>query len=159
METILKVENLTKVFSRKGQPDFTAVNHIGFEMAPGDCLGLIGESGSGKSTMMKLLMSFYRTESGSITVGGKDIADYSHQAVRDRIAYVSQKVFFFSDTIRNNLTMGDTSITDDQIRKACEMAKADSFIETLQSKYDTVLSDKIITVDIAYIAVAVVIYI
>ena len=55
MEAILKVENLTKVFSRKGQSDFTAVDHISFELFPGECLGLIGESGSGKTTVVNMI--------------------------------------------------------------------------------------------------------
>ena len=75
METILKVENLTKVFSRKGQPDFTAVNHIGFEMAPGDCLGLIGESGSGKSTTVNMITRLLDVTEGSIVLDGMDITN------------------------------------------------------------------------------------
>lgn len=107
----------------------------------GSKVAIVGESGSGKSTLMKLLMAFYRPESGQIMIGGQDIAAYAPQTIRDRIAYVSQDVFFFSDTIRNNLTMGDASITDEQIHRACVMAKADSFIEELPMKYDTVLSE------------------
>ena len=117
------------------------LENFSLKVPAGSKIAVVGESGSGKSTMMKLLMSFYRPESGSITVGGQDIADYVPQAVRDRIAYVSQDVFFFSDTIRNNLTMGDASMTEEQLRRACTMAKADTFIEELPGKYDTVLSE------------------
>lgn len=65
---ILKVENLTKVFTRKGQPDFTAVNHISFELGRGECLGLIGESGSGKSTTVNLITRLLDATEGSITL-------------------------------------------------------------------------------------------
>ncbi len=107
----------------------------------GSKVAVVGESGSGKSTLMKLLMAFYRPESGQITVDGRNLVDYAPQAVRNRIAYVSQDVFFFSDTIRNNLTMGDPSVTEEELRRACAMAKADVFVEELPGKYDTVLSE------------------
>lgn len=117
------------------------LENFSLQIPKGSKVAIIGESGSGKSTMMKLLMKFYKPESGQITIGEQDIAAYAPQTIRDRIAYVSQDVFFFSDTIRNNLTMGDSSVTEEQIRRVCSMAKADSFIEELPEKYNTVLSE------------------
>ena len=73
MEPILKVNDLTKVFTRKGQPDFTAVNHISFELQPGECLGLIGESGSGKSTVVNMVTRLIDATEGSIILDGQDI--------------------------------------------------------------------------------------
>ena len=70
---ILKVDNLTKVFTRKGQPDFTAVDHISFEVEPGQCLGIIGESGSGKSTVANLITRLIDPTEGQIVLDGEDI--------------------------------------------------------------------------------------
>jgi len=73
VEPILRVDNLTKVFTRKGQPDFTAVNHISFELMPGECLGIIGESGSGKSTVANLITRLIDPTEGQIVLDGQDI--------------------------------------------------------------------------------------
>ncbi len=73
MGPILRVDNLTKVFTRKGQPDFTAVDHISFEVEPGQCLGIIGESGSGKSTVANLITRLIDPTEGQIVLDGEDI--------------------------------------------------------------------------------------
>ena len=82
MEPILKVENLTKVFARKGQPGFTAVDHIGFELSPGECLGIIGESGSGKTTVVNLVTRLTEPTEGRITLDGQDITHLSGKQLR-----------------------------------------------------------------------------
>ena len=65
-QPILKVDNLTKIFTRKGQPDFTAVDHVSFELYPGECLGLIGESGSGKTTVVNMITRLLDATEGSV---------------------------------------------------------------------------------------------
>lgn len=82
MEPILKVENLTKVFARRGQPDFAAVNHIGFELMPGECLGIIGESGSGKTTVVNMVTRLTDPTEGRIVLDGQDITRLSGKALR-----------------------------------------------------------------------------
>jgi peptide/nickel transport system ATP-binding protein len=77
---VLKVENLTKVFTRKGQPDFTAVDHIGFELYPGECLGLIGESGSGKTTVVNMITRLLDSSEGRIVLDGEDITRQVEEA-------------------------------------------------------------------------------
>ncbi len=117
------------------------IKNLHVNIPAGSKVAIVGESGSGKTTLMKLLMAFYRPESGSITVGGRDLSEYSPKEIRERIAYVSQNVFFFSDTVKENLVMGNKSMTDAEIEEACKKAMADDFIKDLPMGYETVLSE------------------
>ena len=82
MEPVLRVNHLTKVFTRKGQPDFIAVNHISFDLMPGECLGIIGESGSGKTTVVNLITRLLDVTEGSILLDGEEITNISGKALR-----------------------------------------------------------------------------
>lgn len=83
METVLKVENLTKVFTRPGQPDFKAVDHVSFELGQGECLGIIGESGSGKTTLVNMITRLLDPSQGSITLAGEDITQAKGKKLRE----------------------------------------------------------------------------
>ena len=106
-QSILKVENLTKVFTRKGQPDFTAVNHISFEMTPGECLGLIGESGSGKTTVVNMITRLLDVTEGNIVLDGEDITHLSGRELRK--VYTKMQMVFQTPTesFDPRLTLGD----------------------------------------------------
>ena len=82
MEPVLRVNHLTKVFTRKEQPDFIAVNHISFDLMPGECLGIIGESGSGKTTVVNLITRLLDVTEGSIRLDGEEITNISGKALR-----------------------------------------------------------------------------
>ena len=107
MEPVLKVDNLTKVFTRKGQPDFTAVDHIGFELYPGECLGLIGESGSGKTTVVNMITRLLDSTEGRIVLNGEDITCLSGKGLRK--AYSEMQMVFQTptDSFDPRCTLGD----------------------------------------------------
>ena len=106
-QPILKVENLTKVFTRKGQPDFTAVNHISFEMRQGECLGLIGESGSGKSTTVNLITRLLDATEGSITLDGEDVTAIRGKELRKVYAKMQMVFQTPTDSFDPRCTLGD----------------------------------------------------
>ena len=107
MDTVLKVENLTKVFTRKGQPDFTAVDHVSFELAPGECLGLIGESGSGKTTVVNMITRLLDSTEGRIILDGADITKTDGRELRE--AYRKMQMVFQTptDSFDPRCTLGD----------------------------------------------------
>ena len=95
-QPILKVDNLTKIFTRKGQPDFAAVDHISFDLMPGECLGLIGESGSGKSTTVNMITRLLDPTEGKIVLDGDDITGISGRELRK--VYAKMQMVFQTPT-------------------------------------------------------------
>ncbi|MCM1227678.1 MAG: peptidase domain-containing ABC transporter [Clostridium sp.] len=114
---------------------------ISMKFKSGTKTAIVGETGCGKTTLVKLLMSFDKPENGSITVGKKDIRQFSPDSIRKKISYISQDIFLFSDSIYNNLRMGNENISDDEIKGICQQCGIDDFINSMPMGYDTVLEE------------------
>ena len=117
-----------------GQP---VLNDITFTIRPGETLGIIGGTGSAKSSLVQLIPRLYDPETGSVKVGGVDVRDYNLDVLRREVSMVLQKNVLFSGTIKDNLRWGDENATDEEIRHACQLAQADDFIQTFPKGYDT----------------------
>lgn len=117
------------------------LHNINMTINPGETVALVGESGSGKTTLVKLLMHFYEFEKGEIAFGDFNIKDINIEALRDKIAYISQDIFLFSGTIRENLMLGNEDATLDEIIEACKLSKANEFIEKMPLRYETLLEE------------------
>lgn len=133
----IKIENLD---FRYGNRELVLRN-VNMEFEQGKKIAIVGESGCGKTTLAKLLLSFYEPESGDIVIDSNSLSEYTVSSVRKCIAYVSQDIFLFSDTIYNNLRLGNEDVTDEEIRSVCEQCGIHSFIESLPLGYNTMLDE------------------
>jgi len=130
---------LHNVCFRYGNRDLT-LNGVNMYIPKNKKIAIIGSSGCGKTTIAKLLMKFYSSESGTIKINGNDIVQYSPEVIRPHMAYISQNVFFFSDTVRNNLKMGNNA-TDEEIEEVCKLCCVDEFVQEMPMGYDTLLEE------------------
>lgn len=117
------------------------LKNIDFTIKQGEKIALVGESGSGKTTLVKLLLNLYTWEKGEITIKDYNIKDISYESLREKLAYISQDIFMFSGTIRENLTLGSQNTHMEQIIEACSMAQAHDFINKLPLRYETYLEE------------------
>ena len=103
---------------------------------------MVGPTGAGKSTLVKLLLHYYEPESGHIRVDGRDLADVTLASLRGHIGYVSQEAYLFFGTVRDNITLGSPHADEAAIRVAAEVAGAHEFIKDLPQKYDTLVGER-----------------
>lgn len=120
----------------KGIP---AVDHVSFRLPQGTVTGLVGPSGGGKSTLAQLLLRFYEPQAGSIRIGGVDIRDIPPDRLADLVAYVFQDSVLFTDTIENNIRMGNTAATTAEVEQAAKNAGIHEVIQALPKGYQTVV--------------------
>ena len=114
-----------------------ALSDINLHIRSGMTVGILGGTGSSKSTLVQLIPRLYDVTEGSVKVGGVDVRDYDIRTLRDAVAMVLQKNQLFSGTIKENLRWGDENATDEEIEEACRLAQADDFIRSFSDGYDT----------------------
>ena len=114
-----------------------ALSDINLSIEPGETVGIIGGTGSSKSTLVQLISRLYDVTEGSVRVGGIDVREYDVESLRNAVAVVLQKNVLFSGTIKENLRWGNKEATDEEMKEACRLACADEFIESFPDKYDT----------------------
>ncbi len=124
-------------FSYTNNEEKLSLKNVNLEFKSGETIGIIGGTGSSKSTFVQLIPRLYDVTSGSVEVGGVDVRNYDLTALRNAVSVVLQKNVLFSGTIKENLRWGDENATDEEIVKACKLACADEFIEGFPDKYDT----------------------
>ena len=117
--------------------DRTCLENVNLHIQPGQTVGILGGTGSGKSSLVQLIPRLYDVQKGRVLVGGQDVRDYNVEALREEVAMVLQKNELFSGTIKENLRWGDENATDEDIQRVCRLAQADSFIQGFPDKYDT----------------------
>lgn len=128
-------ENVTFAYAKKA--DKPVIDGISLSIEAGETVGILGGTGSSKSSLVQLIPRLYDVLSGKVTVGGIDVRDYDIESLRNQVAMVLQKNVLFSGTIKENLRWGNENATDEEMIRACELAQADVFIREFPAQYDT----------------------
>lgn len=118
------------------------LNGASLEVFEGECVALVGESGKGKSTLLKLLLGFYEIQGGNISIAGKSYKDYTIEEIRDMIAYVPQEPYLYEVSIYDNIAYGKANATKEEIIAAAKAASAHDFIMALKDGYDTIPGER-----------------
>ena len=135
----ISFENVSFCYSDEKDKDKFALRHINLEIKAGETVGIIGGTGSSKSTLVQLIPRLYEATKGKVKVGGIDVKDYDLNVLRDSVSMVLQKNVLFSGTISENLRWGNQDADDEELEKVCKLAQADDFIKQFPAKYETVL--------------------
>ena len=114
-----------------------ALSHIDLHIKSGEIIGILGGTGSSKTSLIQLIPRLYDATEGTVKVGGVDVRDYDLETLRNQVAVVLQKNELFSGTIKENLRWGNPNATDEQLEEACRLSQADEFIQQFPQKYDT----------------------
>ncbi len=128
-------ENVSFKYSKKAKK--YALSDVNLHIESGMTVGIIGGTGSSKSSLVQLIPRLYDVTEGTISVGGVDVRDYDIETLRDSVAMVLQKNQLFSGTIKENLRWGNAEATDEELIEACKLAQADEFVSTFPAGYDT----------------------
>ena len=128
-------DDVTFSYARKAE--HPVLDHVNLHIASGQTVGILGGTGSSKSSLVQLIPRLYDVTGGSVKVGGVDVRNYDLETLRNQVAMVLQKNVLFSGTIKDNLRWGDEHATDEQMLHACQLACADEFIQQMPDGYDT----------------------
>ncbi len=129
-------------FAYPSRKDLAIFEDLSFQVKPGEKIALVGQSGSGKSTIVQLLLRFYKIKGGSITVDGKDISSYDITRFRENIAIVPQEVILFGGTIKENILYGNPEATDEEVRQAAIKANCWDFISSFPEQLETKIGER-----------------
>ncbi len=133
----IEFRNVSFAYSAKAQKN--ALNNINLKIESGQTIGIIGATGSSKSTMVQLIPRLYDATEGAVIVGGHDVKEYNLKTLRDQVAMVLQKNVLFSGTIEENMKWGNENATHEEVVEACQCAQADDFINSFPNGYQTEL--------------------
>lgn len=128
-------ENVNFKYSKDAKKD--ALSNVNLTIESGMTVGIVGGTGSGKSTLVNLISRLYDASEGNVIVGGCNVRDYDLDSLRKQVSVVLQKNVLFSGTIKENLRWGDENASDEELIEACKLAQADGFIQSFTNKYDT----------------------
>lgn len=134
---VVEFDNVTFSYPGAEQP---AVRNLSFRAMPGEVTAIIGGTGSGKSTIVNLIPRFYDIDSGSIRIDGVDVRQYSHEELRSKIGLVPQKAVLFTGTIEDNIRYGKEDATEEEIRRAADIAQASEFIDQMPDGFRSVIA-------------------
>jgi len=135
----IEFNNVSFSYVNKKQKE--CLKNINLKINSGEVIGIIGGTGSGKSTLVNLIPRLYDVTEGKLTVGGIDVKKYDIKTLRDNVAVVLQKNVLFSGTINENIRWGNKDATNEDIVKVCKLAQADEFIQNFPNKYDTYIEE------------------
>jgi ATP-binding cassette subfamily B protein len=140
----IEFKNLS--FAYPDNLDLLVLNNISFEIKPGEMVGIIGRTGSGKSCLMDLLLRMYNVQRGSLFIDGMDIMDLNIKSVRQMVGYVPQDNFLFSDTIANNIAFSQAGASQEQIEEAAKLSDVHDNITEFIEGYNTMLGERGVSV-------------
>ena len=131
----IRFENVD--FTYKKDSEHRVLKNVNLDIHSGETIGIIGGTGSAKTSLVNLISRLYDVSAGRVLVGGRDVREYDLDSLRNQVSVVLQKNVLFSGTIKENLRWGNENATDEQLIHVCQLAQADDFIQTFPDKYDT----------------------
>ena len=126
-------------FSYSGKDGNLSLKNVNLHIKSGQMIGIIGGTGSAKSTLVQLIPRLYDVTKGSVKVGGIDVRNYKLETLRDQVSMVLQKNVLFTGSIYDNIRWGDENATNEEVQKVCRLAQADGFIQEFPAKYNTMI--------------------